>query len=516
VVNEERLAAATGRRFNRTDKENHMNLRMGAVLAVVTMLCAAVRADIADLLPRIPADANAVVAVDAAAVLASPIAQAQGWGKKEDPPLFLQPHTDKVVVAAKIDLGTMDSNWEVGVLQMSKAPSMSGIALAESGAADTLADLPAVWSARHAYFIALDKQILGVTGSDDRQFAARWAKQQAGATRPVISTYLQEAAREVKGKTSIVMALDLQDALSLNKVRRALASDLARATLLKDVKVDAVAQLLSTLKGLMVKFQFSNEVAGQIVLTFGADPTIIQPVAQPLLKGVLTQNGIGLSDLDNWDVTVEGTKLVYTGKLSVDSFLKVMSLVQPPAPTSTDEAAKPAAPGASPSEVDKQAAVIAASQRYFKAVSATLDSFSQPTSAGAGAQWLKRASARIDKLPMVNVDPDLLQWGAQVSAAMLQGAQQLATGQAMISSRSSGAKAATIQNPTYYTDMYGNYIPNDAQTRADYGRQVASMEQASQEERARVSAPVAQLMADTIATRARIRAQMVERYKVEF
>ena len=446
----------------------------------------------------------------------APVAQAQGWGKKADAPLFLQPGATRVLVAAEINLATVDSAWEVGLMELSKEPSMAGLALAEGGFADTLGALPAVWSSRRAYFIAIDKQLLGVSRPDDRQFAARWARQQVGASRPLISKYLQDAAIEATGKTGIVMALDLQDAIGLNKVRKALMSDLARATLIKDTPPDSVAQLLTSIKGLEIKMQFGADITGQIILDFGKDPAILTSIALPLLKDVLTQNGLGLSDLDTWTATSEANKLIYTGKLTVPGFFKVMTLIEAPAPSSTDAPPAAATPGVPPSAADSQAAVIKASQSYFKAISATLDSFSQPSSAGDGAAWLKRASSRIDHLPIVNVDPDLVKWGGEVSSALLNGSQHLAVGQTHITAVAAGAKGANT--PTaYIIDNNADYQPDrQAQAHADYAKQTAAMVQASQAERARVMEPVAKLLAETIASRSQVRATMVARYKVEF
>jgi hypothetical protein len=215
------------------------------------------------------------------------------------------------------------------------------------------------------------------------------------------------------------------------------------------------------------------------------------------------------------------------GKLTPEGFAKVMSLIEIPAPGSTElssagnhmppsvpppaPANQASTPGASAAPADPQAATITASQAYFKAISVTLDSFSQPTSVGAGAAWLKRAATRIDHLPMLNVDPELLQWGSSVSASLLDCAQQLAVGQAQISSRTAGAYGANVPGSAYNQDSNGNY-----QFRADAARQSAAMRQASQEERARVTAPVNKLLADTIATRGKMRATLVGRYKAEF
>src|SRR5262249_11407067 len=140
---------------------------------------------------------------------------------------------------------------------------------------------------------------------------------------------------------------------------------------------------------------------------------------------------------------------------------------------------------------DPQAAIIAASQKYYKAIAASLDALGPPASAGDGAAWLRRTSKRIETLPAANVDPELLTWGTGVSAELLCLAQQMATAQTQISARAAGAYATNTPNSTSSGGYYDDGWDGGQQVRADNERMVAARTEATQAERLRTTAPVA-------------------------
>src|SRR5205085_4764269 len=146
-------------------------------------------------------------------------------------------------------------------------------------------------------------------------------------------------------------------------------------------------------------------------------------------------NGLGLKDIETWTSAVSGNSIVFTGKLTSASFRQVMGLVEPHTPNETAASeADPASAGTgtTPPADASQAATLAASQRYFKQMSSMLDAFTQTASVKDSAAWLRRSAQRIDRMSLVNVDPELANWGAQVSGAMVECAAQLATGQTQI------------------------------------------------------------------------------------
>jgi hypothetical protein len=83
---------------------------------------------------------------------------------------------------------------------------------------------------------------------------------------------------------------------------------------------------------------------------------------------------------------------------------------------------------ASPGHLQQDPKAVA-SQRYFKSVTILIDELKQQKAPNYNklAYWLYQYSQKIDNLPMLNVDPELMSYGASVSAA-LRGLSEVAKG----------------------------------------------------------------------------------------
>ena len=78
-------------------------------LSVLVISTTCVASDFSELTGKVPQGANAVMAIDVAKTLATPLAKTNGWDKKlsdggADRPLYLPPEADKLLSAAQIDI----------------------------------------------------------------------------------------------------------------------------------------------------------------------------------------------------------------------------------------------------------------------------------------------------------------------------------------------------------------------------------------------------------------------------
>ena len=73
-----------------------------------------------DCSPKVPPSANTLVLIDVERTLASPLAQAGGWGKKLElayvsRPIFLPPEATKLVMAASLEseqtISSVSGSW---------------------------------------------------------------------------------------------------------------------------------------------------------------------------------------------------------------------------------------------------------------------------------------------------------------------------------------------------------------------------------------------------------------------
>jgi hypothetical protein len=484
------------------------SLLSGIVIAVLLGSFAAQAATFKELASRIPADANVLVAVDIDKLVNSPMGEKENWREQRtvrthNRPVIVPAETKRLVMGALLNATTSQSMWEVSVMELSQAPSMSAIAAGDRGYVDTIGGRQAVRSSLNAWFIQLGGNVLGVVTPAQRQFATRWAKQDS-AQGGTLSSYLQSAAATADAGGAIVMAVDLAEAASPSGVEWALQNDPFAALDGKNVDAKALASLIGGIKGLTLTVDVKDEATGRCVVDFSSDASILSDVGKPMLLEFLSRAGMFVPDFQNFQAKVSGTKLVMEGKLSTDALMRLLSVLQPPSPTRTQEASGAVA-AAGKSDTDDKAA---ASQAYYKTVSQILDKIGAPTTLTNAQAWLPRDAKRIDQLPALNVDPELLEWGTQVSAALNEAGQVIAVG-----AEQAKARVAAISGPGggYNSDSAG-----EAQARADYRNAQRQRQQAAAEEKAKAAEAAGKVLNDVKSARAKVRADMVAKYNVEF
>jgi hypothetical protein len=152
--------------------------------------------------------------------------------------------------------------------------------------------------------------------------------------------------------------------------------------------------------------------------------------------------------------------------------------------------------------------VAAASRAYYKSVSSTLDAFRAGDSLSESAAWLNRSAKRIDQLPGENVDPDLMLWGADVSAKLREAGAILSAGQQRVKARS-----ASIGTSIGYAGSGGSgEAQRAAQARADRENLRRQASQLAADERANVQLEASKPLTAAMDSRGKIRAAMAERY----
>ena len=139
--------------------------------------------------------------IDVERTLDSPLAQAEGWGKKLElayvsRPVFLPPEATKLVMAASLEPeNNFQREWELGVMELADPMSMRSIARSEGGYVDTVNDTDVAWTPSDAYFVSLADRELGVMFPADRQFVSRWIGYASKNDRLMLSNYLRQATR---------------------------------------------------------------------------------------------------------------------------------------------------------------------------------------------------------------------------------------------------------------------------------------------------------------------------------
>lgn len=478
-----------------------------ALAAALTSISAA--ADFTALANRVPGEANVIVLVDLEKILAAPLAQKEGWAAKvsdayADGPLLTPPGTKKLALAALLDPTTTNTVWEVGVIELGAPLTAESIARAERGLVDRIADKPAVWSPVNAYFIQLDANLLGTVAPANRQFASRWIRKKNTLEGAFASDYLRSAVRSAAAP--FVIAIDLEDAASAG--RAALRIQAGEFESLKARKADAakIAAVIGGLKGITLTVNVADTITGAATIQFSADPTSLTDVAKALVQEVLSESGAQIADFKNWQVRADKNALVFEGALSGEGLRRLFSICNPPSPITAPAAAAPAADGgdAKPAPGD----TAKASQEYFRAVRKIIEKLQKQmdtASLADASAWYSRDARRIDRLPVDNVDPDLVAWGNMVSSTLTDASREFEFGRANVRARVAGVSST-----------YSGETTDGGQATTDLINEQNQRKQAASEERGKAIDAVNAMMRNVTTEMSKIRKTMVERYKVDF
>ena len=148
-------------------------------LSVLVISTTCVASDFSELTGKVPQGANAVMAIDVAKTLATPLAKTNGWDKKlsdggADRPLYLPPEADKLLSAAQIDIArNFSKSWNVSLFGLSESIPIGVVARAEGGYVDQIENVDVAWLPSDAYVMKTGDTTLIMQAPANRQAAAR-------------------------------------------------------------------------------------------------------------------------------------------------------------------------------------------------------------------------------------------------------------------------------------------------------------------------------------------------------
>ncbi len=457
---------------------------------------------------RLPASTNAVVAINVRKAVASPYGKREHWGSNAPDawakqPVMIPPGASRLIMAADVKTSTMDANWEMSLIEMAKMPTVQELANAEGGHIDRIWDKDGAYSPINAYFMPIEPTILASITPAERSVIARWVRTPVKPEGNVTSEYIRSVVAGLGETTDMVMALDLEGAFGLPNIRKFLVDQEIKE--IPDQRLDATTEVLGSMKGIKLEVTVGETINGRATVLFDREAGLLRPCAKPVMLAVLKRVGMRTDDVQEWKFAVEGKQLSMQGNLSSGGLRELLSMVQSPIPAAT--VATPTVSAANKPAADPAQA----SQRYYKTVDACLKNFREANSVAATAQSLRNTAKRIDQLPILQVDPALVEWGGMVSTHIKQAAAVVGVGQVQINARVAGVKDPEYVIYTY--DSYGNVTGNTnvTNTNADKERR-----QLASQQRAETYQQAINILNKLAGTSAKIRAEMVAKYNVEF
>ena len=290
--------------------------------------------------------------------------------------------------------------------------------------------------------------------------------------------------------------------------------------------MDAASQVLSSLRGVMLGVTFGEKPYGSIKVDFGQDVAPLKDAGPQLLLEALARHGAMVDDFAQWKPQAAGKRITLSGNLSATGMRQIFSLIETPASKSVavaeeDEPAESA---------NNQNTTVVATQKYFKAVDQYIADLrnKEPQRIAQYGVWFDKYARKIDDLPMLDVDSDMLDYGAYV-------AQQFRNAGSAIQGigirkrvRQVGAVNST-GTPGYYGNNYdggyyygGNYYNgSNGYARGNYVQSGLRQQQQvrtqvnTQEKAVGVSAARA-IMKEVQNASRQVRREMTEKYHAEF
>jgi hypothetical protein len=399
-----------------------------------------------DLLSRLPGSANSLVMIDVDAVYRSPMALRKGWKehfatKSSEQPIILPPEAKRFVLASHLDpLNNLHSDWEVAVIDLAEPLSLNLLARAEGGYIDSIGNTQVVWTPSHAYLIELDKQLMGMVYPDDRQAVSHWVDWMKTGKNTPLSPYLERAAKSLRRDGQIVLAIDLTNVLQPHRIDKALKE--TRILEGKNVNPRAVAESLSSLQGVTVTIQIGSEAQAEVRIDFADNIRMLKPFAKELVLAAMNRIGASVNDPDQWKTEVEENAILFRGQLTEAGLTRLSGLLELPTSkfsTLKDEVKQ---------TQDPAKAQLEATKRYFKSLEKLLTSLRQESR--TSNLWYEKTARKIDGLPILNVDEELLGFGSWLAKQLRQMAEGL---------RGVGRQVNVAQSYGPYSDVgsYGGY-----------------------------------------------------------
>ena len=476
-----------------------------------------------DLVNKIPRSANAVVLLNMEKAKDSPLGLREDWRTKidrafDDGLVRVPPQAKRFVLASQIDFEFMEPLWDAAVIELDEDLSSTDIQKMRNGTLDTIEGLPAVVRPNDTYIIKLAPKLIGAMGPANRQAVVRWIRDIRKPSPPPLSPYLQKAAvYSDKAGSEIIMAIDLDGVISFQRAGKYLKT---KETQLKEWNADLVGltRLLSTIQGVRIGVRIGEEPSAMIVVDVQGDASIASSYAKPLLMMILADRGMAINDLYSWTGKAEGRQISLAGKLSKNGLRRLMSVVDSPA-AETSESDTQVSPG------ELLAVQAKASLKHFKAVTGMANDLKEDMKSSKNlastSLWFDKYAKRIERLPILNVDPELLQYSAFV-------ANQLR--QASVASKTMGIQSGVRQAQIHSGNVYGgdnSYGYGYGGYRyGAYGRYGGGMNDIKAvgaerrvvraEEKGVAATDIQQIRQSIIAATADIRRKMTQKFQIEF
>ena len=370
---------------------------------------------------RVPDGANTIFVIDVDQIMRSPFATNQDWSTRKEAMyqagfLMLLPGTSQMLAATKMDFETMRPEWEVFLMNLNREPDMSQLASRYSGSLDRIGRNSVVVLPGESYYAQLGPRMVGFGEPANRQDVARWIRRSEAGTLTGLSPYLQMAKQFAQQNAHLIMSVDLEDVLPVEEVKARLSTFESLEG--KGIDLDKAAQALASIRGVTLGLTVTDRRNGALRVDFNEDISVIRDVAKPLLLEALGNNGMMINEFRDWTVQVNAKDVRLTGTLEDGGTRRLLSFLDTP-PSLHQIEDQPS------QDQTPESLVRLASKEHFRSISSLLgdlrDDKQNRTTMGQISVYFRNYARKIDRLPILNVDPELVGFGRWVSTSLREG-----------------------------------------------------------------------------------------------
>jgi hypothetical protein len=406
-------------------------------------------------------------------------------------------------------------------------PDVATIAKRRNGTADNIGGTAAVQLPQDAYVLRFAADLVGFMTPANRQSVGRWIREVDTRAAPDLSPYLTEAFGFADNGTPLIMALDLSDVATEEGVKARLQDRWQEAGFEGKANVLEVAQVLASIRGITLGVTFKTEPHGGLKVDFARDAAPLAPIAKDLLLFALHQRGVFINEFEDWEAKVSGKQIRLDGKLTDSGLRRLFSVFDPPPSLHETPAEEQTQENPQQVMLKKSLAYFHSIQDYMKDLKREPARQGNHYSAGSIATWYDNYARKIDNLPVLNVDPYLLEFSAQVSDGLRQASYAIKTGG--VQSKTAQLNAPKQYNVysggqtygySYRSDWYGSgYVPYGTSWTAavrDEREEQAQAARIRTEYRNKSIFSARQIVDSIDSAMADVRRQLTQKYQVEF
>ncbi|WP_020473190.1 hypothetical protein [Zavarzinella formosa] len=386
--------------------------------AMLAMIPSARSAELPDVLKYVPGRMNTVAVINVREINKSPRAVKEEWSKNHETEymagaLAVPPWAHFVVIGAELYPGELAEGKSLALVPVNNTLTSTEIAQREGGTTQLMGDKTVILSPRRGYVAIPTPGIVAVSSTLPRQEFSRWLTQPK-PEKVSYSAYIQEALAK-KSKSHIVVATDLTDIFDPQSLRL----ELLRGGITKeDPSLDAVTQAIMNIRGVTITVQIGEPSPVEIDIDFKQLLDSQAKAFQSMLPKIIDICGFEITEVAKAEVVRQDKMFQLKTTFSDKSLRRLLSVINSPA-----DAAK--SPEGGTILTPKDSAALASSMRYYRAINTYLDDLRtrgnlnmKANDYSGSALWYETYSNKIDKLPIQDVDPELLQYGSSVTAKL--------------------------------------------------------------------------------------------------